>query len=66
MPSADQVPVNSTHSTMRWHKWVVLIVSDIRIEELFHGRSHDEGATRGPQLRPLLQVKPNTDYQRGG
>src|SRR6185369_12308449 len=25
MPSADQVPVKSTHSTMRWHKWVVLI-----------------------------------------
>jgi hypothetical protein len=25
MPSADQVPVNNTHSTMRWHKWVVLI-----------------------------------------
>src|SRR5665647_1210673 len=25
MPSADQVPVISTHSTMRWHKWVVLI-----------------------------------------
>src|SRR5450759_5657575 len=25
MPSADQVPVNSTHSMMRWHKWVVLI-----------------------------------------
>ena len=25
VPSADQVPVNSTHSTMRWHKWVVLI-----------------------------------------
>src|SRR5438270_7148649 len=24
MPSADQVPVNNTHSTMRWHKWVVL------------------------------------------
>src|SRR5450759_4153539 len=23
MPSADQVPVNRTHSTMRWHKWVV-------------------------------------------
>jgi hypothetical protein len=22
---ADRVPVNSTHSTMRWHKWVVLI-----------------------------------------
>src|SRR5664279_930364 len=25
MPSADQVPVISTHSTMRWHRWVVLI-----------------------------------------
>jgi hypothetical protein len=25
MPSADQVPVNNPHSTMRWHKWVVLI-----------------------------------------
>src|SRR5436190_24365812 len=25
MPSADQVPVKSSHSTMRWHKWVVLI-----------------------------------------
>src|SRR5215211_5270078 len=24
MPSADQVPVKSSHSTMRWHKWVVL------------------------------------------
>src|SRR5260370_13995524 len=25
MPSADQVPVKTSHSTMRWHKWVVLI-----------------------------------------
>ena len=25
MPSADQVPIRSTHSTMRWHEWVVLI-----------------------------------------
>jgi hypothetical protein len=25
MPSADQVPVNSTHSRMRWPKWGVLI-----------------------------------------
>ena len=25
MPSADQVPVKSTHSTMLWPKWVVLI-----------------------------------------
>ena len=25
MPSADQVPIKSTHLTMRWPKWVVLI-----------------------------------------
>src|SRR3954452_9445561 len=25
MPSADQVPVKTSHSTMRWHEWVVLI-----------------------------------------
>jgi hypothetical protein len=25
MPSADQVPVNFPHSTMRWPEWVVLI-----------------------------------------
>src|SRR5438034_10497902 len=25
MPSADQVPVKSSHLTMRWHMWVVLI-----------------------------------------
>jgi hypothetical protein len=25
MPSADQVPVKSPHSTMLWHKWVVLV-----------------------------------------
>ena len=25
MPSADQVPVNSSHSTMHWPMWVVLI-----------------------------------------
>src|SRR6516162_41690 len=25
MPSADQVPVKTTHSTMLWPKWVVLI-----------------------------------------
>ena len=25
MPSADQVPVKSPHSTMQWHMWVVLI-----------------------------------------
>jgi hypothetical protein len=25
MPSADQVPVKSSHSTIDWHLWVVLI-----------------------------------------
>jgi hypothetical protein len=25
MPSADQVPVNTSHSTMLWPMWVVLI-----------------------------------------
>jgi hypothetical protein len=25
MPSADQVPVKTSHSIMLWHKWVVLI-----------------------------------------
>ena len=25
MPSADQVPVKTPHSTMQWHMWVVLI-----------------------------------------
>jgi hypothetical protein len=25
MPSADQVPVKSPHSTVHWHLWVVLI-----------------------------------------
>jgi len=25
MPSADQVPVNNTHSKMPWPMWVVLI-----------------------------------------
>jgi hypothetical protein len=25
MPSADQVPVKTPHSTMHWHMWVVLI-----------------------------------------
>src|SRR6187200_2315129 len=25
MPSADQFPVKTSHSTMHWHMWVVLI-----------------------------------------
>src|ERR1700751_4992827 len=30
MPSADQVPVKSTHSMMLWPKWVVLIAGSDR------------------------------------
>ena len=26
MPSAEQVPTKTSHSTMLWHEWVVLIV----------------------------------------
>jgi hypothetical protein len=29
MPSADQVPVKTSHSTMRWHLWVVLIAGSV-------------------------------------
>jgi hypothetical protein len=32
MPSADQVPVTNPHSTMRWHKWVVLIAAPQQID----------------------------------
>jgi hypothetical protein len=35
MPSADQVPVNKAHSTMRWHKWVVLIAGSTGYYVLF-------------------------------
>src|SRR5439155_21131871 len=31
MPSADQVPVKSSHLTMHWHMWVVLIAGIDRL-----------------------------------
>src|SRR5207249_207023 len=31
MPSTDQVPVKSPHSTMHWHMWVVLIAGIDRL-----------------------------------
>src|SRR5437879_3729824 len=31
MPSADEVPVKSSHLTMRWHMWVVLIAGIDRL-----------------------------------
>ena len=50
MPSADQVPVISTHSTMRWHKWVVLIAgstgSALRAVRPFQPSRHAGGPAR--------------------
>src|SRR5450759_1223557 len=54
MPSADQVPVISTHSTMRWHKWVVLIAgstgSALRAVRPFQP-SHHAGCPARSRLR---------------
>src|ERR1035441_436121 len=54
MPSADQVPVKSTHSTMRWHKWVVLIAgstgSALRAVRPFQP-SHHAGCPTRSRLR---------------
>src|SRR5665648_350356 len=54
MPSADQVPVNSSHSTMRWHKWVVLIAgstgSALRAVRPFQP-SHHAGCPTRSRLR---------------
>src|ERR1035437_3493428 len=54
MPSADQVPVISTHSTMRWHKWVVLIAgsagSALRAVRPFQP-SHHAGCPTRSRLR---------------
>src|SRR5664279_986513 len=54
MPSADQVPVNSTHSMMRWHKWVVLIAgstgSALRAVRPFQP-SHHAGCPARSRLR---------------
>ena len=54
MPSADQVPVISTHSTMRWHKWGVLIAgstgSALRAVRPFQP-SHHAGCPTRSRLR---------------
>src|ERR1017187_9513088 len=54
MPSADQVPVISTHSTRRWHKWVVLIAgstgSALRAIRPFQP-SHHAGCSTRSRLR---------------
>jgi hypothetical protein len=50
MPSTDQVPVKSPHSTVQWHMWVVLIAgstgggsraSDARSPFGYRGRARD-------------------------
>src|SRR5450759_973660 len=54
MPSADQVPVISTHLTMQWHKWVVLIAgstgSALRAVRPFQP-SHHAGCPARSRLR---------------
>ena len=58
MPSADQVPVNSTHSTMRWHKWVVLIAgstgSALRAVRPFQP-SHHAGVSGAISFTPRVR-----------
>src|SRR5580704_13735954 len=55
MPSADQVPVNSTHSTMLWPKWVVLIAgstgSALRAVRPFQPSHHVGCPTRSRSRR---------------
>ena len=55
MPSADQVPVNCTHSTMRWQKWVVLIAgstgSALRAVRPFQPSHHAGCPTRSLSRR---------------
>src|SRR5215216_674157 len=56
MPSADQVPVNSnsTHSTMRWHEWVVLIAGST---------GSALRAVRPPNLHFTPVVRRDLDYR---
>src|SRR5262249_2388439 len=59
MPSADQVPVISPHSTMHWHVWGVLIAGSTRLcitccspSQLCHlGRPPRQ---QGGEPRPML------------
>src|ERR1700704_2168164 len=53
MPSADQVPVNNTHLTMRWHMWVVLIAGST---------GSALRAVRPPNLHITPVVRRDLDY----
>jgi hypothetical protein len=54
-PSADQVPVTTTHSTMLWPKWVVLIAgstgSALRAVRPFQPSHRAEKSARSPSRR---------------
>ena len=54
MPSADQVPVNKPHSTMRWHEWVVLIAGST---------GSALRAVRPPNLHITPVVRRDLDYR---
>src|SRR5258707_1012979 len=71
MPSADQVPVKSSHSTMRWYEWVVLIARSTGEVQCYAGHtpgeegmlradrrfvvSHVGSMVRPPAMIPYLQ-----------
>src|SRR4029077_14172774 len=54
MPSADQVPVNSTHSKMPWPMWVVLIAGSTGAA-LSAVRPPNRYVTPGPSARSCLR-----------
>src|SRR5208337_1526590 len=56
MPCADQVPVKNPHSTMRWHKWVVLIAGST---------GSALRAVRPPNLHITPVVRRDLVYHRG-
>src|SRR4029079_7293651 len=55
MPSADQVPVKTSHSTMLWHMWVVLIAgstgSALRAVRTLHPHITPDGCPARSLLR---------------
>jgi hypothetical protein len=55
MPSADQVPIKTSHSTMLWPMWVVLIAgstgSALRAVRPFQPSHHAEKSARSPSRR---------------
>jgi hypothetical protein len=59
MPSADQVPVKTSHSRMQWHEWVVLIAGStgsalraVRPPNLHIAPGYSAQGTRRDLVRP--------------